>query len=406
MSVGLYKCKKMRNIKLRKIVVLLLVLALALCPLACRVVDGESGGEIKIELLSPSDGEVVLLNHPEVQGLLESGEESEIAKILWKNHLAGIMRLDSQFVFLNWAYKGGVNYTVTIATDPSLSKVVQIIESNVQNAEIGCLLPKTKYYWQVKSDDGVKSKIGIFTTSDKSCFLEVEGVDNFRDIGGYKTETGKTVKFGALYRSARLENATEAGIKVMTELLGVKSEIDLRLEKEMSAGFSFKEIGNYLNVTFDGYTSIIPQSGNFDGRVRVAFKQIFEFLSNESNYPVVFHCSAGADRTGTLAYLISGVLGVSYFELAKDYELTSFSNQGNRWRDNIIETPFGYMFDGSGIMEYGNITASFGKMHNLMMENYVVADGTLSSAIENYLIKECEVTKEQIDNFRNIMLEH
>ena len=41
-----------------------------------------------------------------------------------------------------------------------------------------------------------------------------------------------------------------------------------------------------------------------------------------------------------------------------------------------------------------------------MMENYVVADGTLSSAIENYLITECEVTKEQIDNFRNIMLEH
>ena len=70
---------------MRKIVVLLLVLALALCPLACRVVDGESGGEIKIELLSPSDGEVVLLNHPEVQGLLESGEESEIAKITLKD---------------------------------------------------------------------------------------------------------------------------------------------------------------------------------------------------------------------------------------------------------------------------------------------------------------------------------
>ena len=97
---------------------------------------------------------------------------------------------------------------------------------------------------------------------------------------------------------------------------------------------------------------------------------------------------------------------MSYFELAKDYELTSFSNQGNRWRDNIIETPFGFVFDGSGVMKYGNITASFGKMHNLMMENYVVADGTLSSAIENYLITECEVTKEQIDNFRKIMLEH
>ena len=395
----------MKNIKLYKIGCLFLALAVSFCASSCRAVGGELDGEKKIELLSPSQGEIVLLNHPEVQSLLESETENEIAKILWKNHVAGIMRLDSQFVFLDWAYKMGVNYTITIATDSGLSKVVHIIESNGQSAEIGCLLPKTKYYWQVKSDDGAKSKIGSFTTSDRSCFLEVEGVENFRDIGGYKTETGKTVKFGALYRSARLENATEAGVMVMTELLGIKSEIDLRLEKEMSAGFSFKESGNYLNATFDGYTSIIPQSGNFDGRVRVAFKQIFEFLSNESNYPIVFHCSAGADRTGTLAYLISGLLGVPYFELAKDYELTSFSNQGNRWRDNIIETPFGYVFDGSGVMEYGNITASFGKMHNLMMEKYVVADGTLSSAIENYLITECEVTKEQIDNFRKIMLE-
>lgn len=395
----------MKNIKLYKIGCLFLALAVSFCASSCRAIGGELDGEKKIGLLSPSQGEIVLLNHPEVQCLLESETENEIAKILWKNHVAGIMRLDSQFVFLDWAYKMGVNYTITIATDSSLSKVVHIIKSNGQSAEIGCLLPKTKYYWQVKSDDGAKSKIGSFTTSDKSCFLEVDGVENFRDIGGYKTETGKTVKFGALYRSARLENATEAGVMVMTDLLGVKSEIDLRLEKEMSAGFSFKETGNYLNATFDGYTSIIPQSGNFDGRVRVAFKQIFEFLSNEGNYPIVFHCSAGADRTGTLAYLISGLLGVPYFELAKDYELTSFSNQGNRWRDNIIETPFGYVFDGSGVMEYGNITASFGKMHNLMMENYAMADGTLSSAIENYLIKECEVTKEQIDNFRNIMLE-
>ena len=98
------------------------------------------------------------------------------------------------------------------------------------------------------------------------------------------------------------------------------------------------------------------------------------------------------------------MLGVPYFELAKDFELTSFSNQGNRWRDNIAETPFGYIFDGSGSMVDRQITVTFGQMHKLMMEKYVTEDGTLASAISNYLITECKVTKEHIENLKKIML--
>ena len=97
--------------------------------------------EEKIKLVSPSKGEAVALMHPEVQEFLEGETDGDVAKALWKYHISGAMRYDSQFVFLNWEYAVGKKYTVTVATDEKLDNVVQETDVYAQSVELDCLLP-------------------------------------------------------------------------------------------------------------------------------------------------------------------------------------------------------------------------------------------------------------------------
>lgn len=137
--------------------------------------------------------------------------------------------------------------------------------------------------------------------------------------------------------------------------------------------------------------------------VKTNYKKIFELLSDESNYPFYTHCSAGADRTGTFAFLTNGLLGVSYEDLTRDFELTSFSSSGKRWRGAGTGGTFA---DNDLIMQEDNSNyVAWGKLYKRMME-YGAKNGcsTLPQSIEHYLVNYVGVPKSQIDSFKNIML--
>ena len=160
--------------------------------------------------------------------------------------------------------------------------------------------------------------------------------------------------------------------------------------------------GQY-NYIFPDFKEERPVTREFKEISKASAKEIFELLANEDNYPVFYHCNAGADRTGTLTFLINGLLGVSYEDLTKDFELTSFSEAGARYRSMV--TPEG-TFDDSGVFQnnQGNYVA-WDKMYDFMMETYGTGDGKLSSAIENYLVTVCEIEEATLDSIRSILLE-
>jgi len=135
---------------------------------------------------------------------------------------------------------------------------------------------------------------------------------NMRDLGGWACDGG-TVKYGMLYRGA-IPNASD---KALISSLGIKAELDIRGQEEAQQTESFWDIDYFCTENYISYS--VTGVPTWKEMLRCVFDNMAH------NKPVFFHCTYGADRTGTLACILEGVLGVSQSDCDKDYELTTFS---------------------------------------------------------------------------------
>ena len=218
-----------------------------------------------------------------------------------------------------------------------------------------------------------------FTTTDLGPrVLQIDGVYNTRDVGGYTTEDGKKTKQGLMFRGGELPAALRASAqKCFSETLGIKTELDLRGDTEESGFRKESPISgaNLVKIVTDGYMGAYRLTDNF--------RQVFSLMANEANYPMYVHCTGGADRTGTVFFLVNALLGVPELQLIKDYEFTSFSKYGER--NSRAGTTYGDMFQD----------------FLTKLKSY---DGeTLAKKTENYMLS-IGVTQTEIDNIRKIML--
>ena len=115
---------------------------------------------------------------------------------------------------------------------------------------------------------------------------------------------------------------------------------------------------------------------------------MFLAFADSKEKPVYFHCWGGADRTGTVGFLLGGLLGMSYTDLIIDYELTSFScNYRPHWKNDSNKV---YRFPAM-IYAFRNST-------------YFAEDKTISQMIEDFLIDKALLTHEEIVQIKNSML--
>ena len=358
--------------------------------------------------IAPIQGEFSLLNS-NVASYLNASTEAEQIKAL-----KSVSPYNDQVSkTLQWEGTSSSQYYVDLSTDNTFSSYKRFDVKTNKLTLPGTLIPGTTYYWRVLDNNkNIINDDYSFRVLDTLPVrtLRVDGMFNMRDIGGWSAQGGVKIPYGKVYRGGNFSNITDEGKKTFIEELGIKTEIDLRTN---GTNILNDDRVTYFSAGMWQYTMIIPGYSSpvaeddgkmirgFDSNSLVSLKAIFTKLANPSSYPIYFHCNAGADRTGTLAFLLNGLLGVSYNDLIKDFELTTFSSQGARYRSKVD----GDHFDDSGIFENttGNLI-SFGKMYDLIVTNYPTYNNTLVASIERYLKEVVGLDDETIKNVRLNML--
>ncbi len=175
--------------------------------------------------------------------------------------------------------------------------------------------------------------------------LQFEGITNFRDMGGYPTTDGHTVKWGKLYRSGTFAHTSRSDLGALQKLnLSVLIDFRSLAEKEEEpnvlpdpTGFRIVEIptlddGNEAmfgeimerieSGNFDGFDpneSMLEANRQFAGKFTPKFREFIHIIVDEGGQPVVWHCTAGKDRTGFAAAILLRILGVPQDIIMADY---------------------------------------------------------------------------------------
>ncbi len=165
-----------------------------------------------------------------------------------------------------------------------------------------------------------------------------EGCFNFRDIGGYPTADGRSVRWGRYFRAGRQDRMTAADLAAAKQL-GIKAQIDLRRpdEAQEQGRGPLETMGaTYHNLP------VIPEGGseqlsrlvgdsNISGERYLGYLEfgpetwlaMFRLFEDADSSPVVLHCTAGKDRTGVSTAFLLSVLGVDRAIIDADYLLTN-----------------------------------------------------------------------------------
>ncbi|UOQ87490.1 tyrosine-protein phosphatase [Gracilibacillus salinarum] len=176
--------------------------------------------------------------------------------------------------------------------------------------------------------------------------LTIEGAINFRDMGGYQTEDGRTVVESIFFRSGDLSKLTGAGLQQLKQL-NIWKICDFRSNNEISENPDpIIEHAEHIHMPvipenekildpkqqMEHYMKLVQQNQGEQMMVDLnrtmveqkdVWRDLLHLLLDDNSGPIIIHCTAGKDRTGVGSALILKTLGVSEAVILEDYEKTN-----------------------------------------------------------------------------------
>jgi protein-tyrosine phosphatase len=183
--------------------------------------------------------------------------------------------------------------------------------------------------------------------------VSLDGALNCRDIGGYAAAEGRQVRTGAIFRCDKLSELSDDDLDELTDR-GIRTVIDFRADHEVArdpsrlwpsvtthvplpiGGDEAAEQIDFLRRILDkeitefSVADVGQMYVDMLNERQVQFGRFMQLVTDFENLPVLFHCTAGKDRTGIGAALILELLGVERSTVLDDYELTNALRTAHR----------------------------------------------------------------------------
>jgi protein-tyrosine phosphatase len=239
----------------------------------------------------------------------------------------------------------------------------------------------------------------------------LEGVPNFRDLGGLPTEDGRLTRRGVLYRSSGLEELTARDVRHLLDDIGLSTVIDLRSPDDCEPAVPLQgtrvRVIN-LPIVREGLSTDLDRPMTADGRVDVALiyrmfmemsipaiREIVRELTTGAT-PALFHCSAGKDRTGVVAAIILRAVAVTPEAVIADFmetepvldEITAYLLRRPAYSDVVLRLPPGTMdADPSFLSDFlDGVEDTYGGFRAWLTQHAAIPTSTIAT-LEHVLVE-------------------
>ena len=269
----------------------------------------------------------------------------------------------------------------------------------------------------VENEMKIIHKDNIAYQSEDHRKILFDGTSNTRELGGYKTEDGRSLKWGVLYRSDKLSELTDADQEYLLQL-GIKRVIDFRSsEEKQNEPDQLPSTLKYIEMPIEADGAIRPKveailKGDLNEDVgAILVETNKEFISDfsgvykgfiesliENQEPTLFHCTAGKDRAGFAAALVLLAVGVPEKIVIEDYMKT------NKYTEETIQDYINKI----NLYSLGSVDAEILRPLLGVEERFIRAAldeiKQKYGSVENFIRDELKIRDESIIELKNFLL--